>query len=264
MAFNYARTVAKTAAPTAAPTTPSLRLPPSAPSKDRGGRACDERFLVPALEDDGVLFEWEEFVGTDAAGQEEEDDDDEGLHGAEAVDDDEDDPVVNAEIAASSTNPRVTAELARQLSAAIEENDALRLKMLELTGEPKDEAPTNVGAALLPAGVVKSKRSPAKPVPVKPSPRRSDPRPDRRSALPTVDEDYFGGYGFFDIHRTMLDDVPRTAAYRDALERNPRDGAEVLGGLRHRHPLDAPRRCVRGRRRRRGADGGVRARQRRA
>ena len=45
-----------------------------------------------------------------------------------------------------------------------------------------------------------------------------------------MDEDYFGGYGFFDIHRTMLDDVPRTAAYRDALERNPSliEGAKVL------------------------------------
>ena len=235
MALNYARTVAKDRGASAS--TDDAESKVAAERAIEGiaaGEHRDERFLVPALEDDGVLFEWEEFVGTDAAGQdddEDDDDDDEGLHGAEAVDDDEDDPVVNAEIAASSTDPRVTAELAKQLSAAIEENDALRLKMLELNhGEPTDDAPTNVGAALLPDGVVKSRRSTAKPVPVKPSPKRSDPRPDRRSALPTVDEDYFGGYGFFDIHRTMLDDVPRTAAYRDALERNPSlmNGAKVL------------------------------------
>ena len=235
MALNYARTVAKDRGASAG--TDDAESKVAAERAIEGiaaGEHRDERFLVPALEDDGVLFEWEEFVGTDAAGQDDDDDDDdddEGLHGAEAVDDDEDDPVVNAEIAASSTDPRVTAELAKQLSAAIEENDALRLKMLELNhGEPTDDAPTNVGAALLPDGVVKSRRSTAKPVPVKPSPKRSDPRPDRRSALPTVDEDYFGGYGFFDIHRTMLDDVPRTAAYRDALERNPSlmNGAKVL------------------------------------
>ena len=36
-----------------------------------------------------------------------------------------------------------------------------------------------------------------------------------------VDDDYFGSYSFFDIHRTMLDDVARTATYRAALEKNP-------------------------------------------
>ena len=143
MALNYARTVAKDRGASAS--TDDAESKVAAERAIEGiaaGEHRDERFLVPALEDDGVLFEWEEFVGTDAAGQdddEDDDDDDEGLHGAEAVDDDEDDPVVNAEIAASSTDPRVTAELAKQLSAAIEENDALRLKMLELNhGEPTD------------------------------------------------------------------------------------------------------------------------------
>ena len=84
------------------------------------GEHRDERFLVPALEDDGVLFEWEDFVGTDAAGQD--DDDEEEEEGVEPNhdEDDEDDPVVNAEMAASSTDPRVTAELARQLHVEAE------------------------------------------------------------------------------------------------------------------------------------------------
>ena len=36
-----------------------------------------------------------------------------------------------------------------------------------------------------------------------------------------MDENYFGSYSYFDIHRVMLDDVARTAAYRVALEQNP-------------------------------------------
>ena len=167
MALNYARTVAKDRGASAG--TDDAESKVAAERAIEGiaaGEQRDERFLVPALEDDGVLFEWEDFVGTDAAGQDDDDDDEEEGVEPNHDEDDEDDPVVNAEIAASSTDPRVTAELARQLSAAIEENDALRLKMLELTGEPEDDAPANVGAALLPAGVVASKRSTAKPVPV--------------------------------------------------------------------------------------------------
>ena len=237
MALNYARTVAKDRG--AGEGTDAAASKDAASAAIEGiarGEHRDERFLVPTLEDDGVLFEWEEFVGADATNDaEDDDDDDDDATPTAKAGDDEDDPKVNAEIAASSTDPRVTAELAKQLTAAIAENDALKLKMLTLSvgggGESaEDDAPANVGAALLPDGVAKSK-SKSKPVPIRTKPQKSDPRPDKRSALPnTVDDHYFDGYGHFDIHRTMLDDVPRTAAYRDALESNPSlvNGARVL------------------------------------
>ena len=51
-----------------------------------------------------------------------------------------------------------------------------------------------------------------------------------QTTLQRVDDNYFGSYAYFDIHRTMLDDVARTRAYRDALERNPSlvRGAKVV------------------------------------
>ena len=41
------------------------------------------------------------------------------------------------------------------------------------------------------------------------------------TAAAKIDEAYFESYSFFDIHREMLSDRPRTEAYRNALERNP-------------------------------------------
>jgi len=45
-----------------------------------------------------------------------------------------------------------------------------------------------------------------------------------------VDSSYFDSYSYFDIHRDMLGDVPRTSTYREALECNPAlmTGARVL------------------------------------
>jgi protein arginine N-methyltransferase 3 len=54
----------------------------------------------------------------------------------------------------------------------------------------------------------------------------------RRSAVffVQVDSSYFDSYSYFDIHRDMLGDVPRTSTYREALECNPSlmNGARVL------------------------------------
>lgn len=52
----------------------------------------------------------------------------------------------------------------------------------------------------------------------------------RQAASRGVDEAYFDSYSFFDIHREMLSDAPRTEAYRRALEENPSlvRGATVL------------------------------------
>ena len=67
MALNYARTVAKDRG--AGEGTDAAASKDAASAAIEGiakGEHRDERFLVPTLEDDGVLFEWEEFVGADA------------------------------------------------------------------------------------------------------------------------------------------------------------------------------------------------------
>jgi protein arginine N-methyltransferase 3 len=48
--------------------------------------------------------------------------------------------------------------------------------------------------------------------------------------VPQVDATYFESYSYFSIHREMLGDIPRTSAYRTALEANPGllRGARVL------------------------------------
>jgi hypothetical protein len=77
MALNYARTVAKDRG--AGEGTDAAASKDAASAAIEGiarGEHRDERFLVPTLEDDGVLFEWEEFVGADATNDAEDDDDD--------------------------------------------------------------------------------------------------------------------------------------------------------------------------------------------
>jgi len=58
----------------------------------------------------------------------------------------------------------------------------------------------------------------------------ADPSAARRQAAASVDASYFESYSSFGIHRDMLADLPRTTAYRAALERNPglTRGARVL------------------------------------
>eukprot|EP01059_Diplonema_ambulator_P009622 TRINITY_DN19548_c0_g1_i1.p1 TRINITY_DN19548_c0_g1~~TRINITY_DN19548_c0_g1_i1.p1 ORF type:complete len:535 (+),score=108.52 TRINITY_DN19548_c0_g1_i1:46-1605(+) len=47
------------------------------------------------------------------------------------------------------------------------------------------------------------------------------PKTDEKTTRETDDKDYYYGYGKFDIHMMMLEDVPRTASYRTALMENP-------------------------------------------
>ena len=123
------------------------------------------------------------------------------------------------------------------LAAARAENDALRLRSGDVRGpgvapgDVTDDAPENVGSRR------RRRVRPGPPGPVATQPGSETAKPGSKTAKPgsktaaeVVDDDYFGSYSFFDIHRTMLDDVPRTAAYRTALERNPsltRDAAVV-------------------------------------
>ena len=93
-----------------------------------------------------------------------------------------------------------------------------------------DDAPANVGASVLGGPRPRPTDpdfhdSPTTPsggaFPSEKAKAKAPLRPRGASAAQAVDENYFGSYSYFDIHRVMLDDVARTAAYRVALEQNP-------------------------------------------
>jgi len=136
---------------------------------------------------------------------------------------------------------------AKALAAARMENDALRLQVLEMSqalGVPppgaNSDAPDNVGAGLV-NNNTSAPSSSAAPATAGPSSSSSSSAAAAAAAAPTgpvkagaaadkagpktaleaVDDNYFGSYSYFDIHRTMLDDVARTGTYRAALETNP-------------------------------------------
>ena len=179
------------------------------------GAHRDEKYLSPALEDDPVLFDWEDFVGV-------------GMD-ADALEDDQ-----AAEQAAKRAQEGGGSEDDASVTARLRaEVETLRLRVLEMSqrlGEtPEDEmddAPANVGALALgqrassddapeKGGANEKQKAPLRPR------RATEPKPAGKSASQAVDENYFGSYSYFDIHRVMLDDVARTAAYRVALEQNP-------------------------------------------
>ena len=178
------------------------------------GAHRDEKYLSPALEDDPVLFDWEDFVGV-------------GMD-ADALEDDQ-----AAEQAAKRAQEGGGSEDDASVTARLRaEVETLRLRVLEMSqrlGEtPEDEmddAPANVGALALGLGA-SSADAPEKggavfqKAPLRPR-GADEPKPTVKSASQAVDENYFGSYSYFDIHRVMLDDVARTAAYRVALEQNP-------------------------------------------
>ena len=179
------------------------------------GAHRDEKYLSPALEDDPVLFDWEDFVGV-------------GMD-ADALEDDQ-----AAEQAAKRAQEGGGSEDDASVTARLRaEVETLRLRVLEMSqrlGEtPEDEmddAPANVGALALgqrassgdapeKGGANEKPKAPLRPR------GATEPKPAGKSASQAVDENYFGSYSYFDIHRVMLDDVARTAAYRVALEQNP-------------------------------------------
>ena len=208
------------------------------------GEHRDEKYLVSALEDDPLLFEWEAFVGVSDDADDMEDDGEVEKRAAAAA------AVASAAVATDARDASPAAATAdgavlAALAEARAENDALRLRVLEMSealgvapGDVTDDAPENVGAGLLGGDDASAPVPASAPGPVcgaKPGSETAKPgsktaKPGSKTAAEVVDDDYFGSYSFFDIHRTMLDDVPRTAAYRTALERNPsltRDAAVV-------------------------------------
>jgi len=195
------------------------------------GEHRDEKFLAPALEDDPVLFDWEDFVGV-------------GVDPSTVEDDQAAEDAARRATDAIETN---SVEANRAAVASLRaENEALRLRALELSqrlGETRgeddilDASPANVGARVFsrePGGSLE-RREPASANAARGASRAAGggesggaPRPPgrrienpKRAASEAVDANYFGSYSFFDIHRVMLDDVSRTSAYRVALEQNP-------------------------------------------
>lgn len=191
--------------------------PPAAAAAAAAGIASgahrDEKFLAPALTDDPLLFDWEDFVGV-------------GIDN-ETVEDDQAAEAKARKMAEQGDELADNAQLAATLAVLRAENEALKMRVLEMSarlGESLtvDDAPTNVGASLGFVGnAIFGKEAPK----TYPKPKRGSAPAKRNGDAPTsqslIDDNYFGSYGYFDIHRTMLDDVARTAAYRVALEENP-------------------------------------------
>lgn len=191
--------------------------PPAAAAAAAAGIASgahrDEKFLAPALTDDPLLFDWEDFVGV-------------GIDN-ETVEDDQAAEAKARKMAEQGDELADNAQLAATLAVLRAENEALKMRVLEMSarlGESLtvDDAPTNVGASLGFVGdAIFGKEAPK----TYPKPNRGSAPAKRNGDAPTsqslIDDNYFGSYGYFDIHRTMLDDVARTAAYRVALEENP-------------------------------------------
>lgn len=187
---------------------PALRAYEEAVVEGGGGKApvpppawASDEFLVPALPDDPlVTYDYEEEDGD----EEEQEAQEEAKAGPSAGDIDQQ----------LTTMQRLAAE-----------NAALRTRLQALVEATLPEELRGESALLQQGGAVKEQEEDAKPAtPAKPKPTTSS------AAAALIDAAYFDSYSHFDIHREMLSDVPRTQAYRDALEKNPSltKGASVV------------------------------------
>lgn len=183
----------------------------------REGRWRDEAYLTPTMESDGVLFGFEPYI----EGRED-----------DSVDGDEEDGDGDAADELDGVDAR---ETARRLKA---ENEELRLRLFEVmtTAGMVDEA--SIAEAFSPViapgtemstrSVTANERADATAAGVKvmtlanhADRARSMAESAEEKIRREVDEGYFDGYSYFDIHRDMIGDIARTDAYRDALEKNP-------------------------------------------
>ncbi|GIL52530.1 hypothetical protein Vafri_8372 [Volvox africanus] len=209
--------------------------PPLAASGSGGAAWLDDHYLVPAMEDDALLFyDFEDLAAAAAKA------DTGGLKGT----------VTGTCTTIGDGGSEV--ELARLR----EENEALRaaLKVMrqeflpeELREAEGDEGPSASGAADGAARANGNGAGPRTSAPPSGAQPAADPEAASASAAATatatataadvaaakarkVDAAYFDSYSYFDIHREMLGDKPRTQSYQAALERNPQliRGATVL------------------------------------
>ncbi|KAG2501748.1 hypothetical protein HYH03_000248 [Edaphochlamys debaryana] len=178
----------------------------------------DDRYLVPALEDDALLcYDFEEVAAAAAAAA--------------------------AGAGPSGSGGAAAAPSAAELAALRSENEALRAALEAMRNEflPEElreggEGPSTSAAAGDAGGASTSGGAAAE---AAAAAAGLDPEAAEAAAVAAaaaadkakkVDQAYFESYSYFDIHREMLGDKPRTEAYRDALERNPGlvKGARVM------------------------------------
>ncbi|GLC40712.1 hypothetical protein PLESTB_000030300 [Pleodorina starrii] len=194
----------------------------------------DDRYLVPALEDDALLFyDFEDVAAAAAAAAAGGTPDGAAGPGAAGG---------GGDGAAAAATATAASELARLR----EENEALRTALAamrqaflpeELREDSGGEGPSTSAAAAAPAPAAADAGAGASTsVPAAGSPgQAADPEAAAAAAVAAaaarkVDAAYFDSYSYFDIHREMLGDKPRTESYQAALERNPGliRGATVL------------------------------------
>ena len=143
------------------------------------GAQREEKYLIPVLENDPVLFEWEAFVGVADDADALEDDEEAEIKAVAAstaataaafamsgvsVDEAEVSTVAAVDAgpgAGAPPPPPDSAAMLRALAATRAENDALRLQVLEMSqalgvapsaAADADDAPANIGAGLIAGG----------------------------------------------------------------------------------------------------------------
>ncbi|KXZ55523.1 hypothetical protein GPECTOR_2g1072 [Gonium pectorale] len=212
-----------------------------------GGAAAwsDDRYLVPAMEDDALLFyDFEEVAAAAAAAA--------GSEGAGP----------SGSGAGPGAGAATTA--AAEASRLREENAALRaaLEAMRQAFLPEELREADTDASTSAAAVTAAAAAPGADWGAASAIRAAEPtssaaaapegQPEAAASAAAADPEaaavvaaasaaaaetarrvdaaYFDSYSYFDIHREMLGDKPRTEAYRDALERNPSllRGARVL------------------------------------
>jgi protein arginine N-methyltransferase 3 len=195
---NYIRAQVAAGAAPAAVVAPLAAAPRGAAAPWRA-----DALLAPALADDALLFhDWEEEAegaGDEASG------DTAGGPGANAADDDA---------------LRAAVDAVRAL--ALEGGDALR----SLLGDAAAARPPTASSGAPPAAAGTAAAAASAPA-LDPAAAAASAA---KAAAAEVDARYFESYSFFEIHRDMLADAPRTGAYQRALENNPAlmAGATVL------------------------------------
>ncbi|GFR48908.1 hypothetical protein Agub_g10857, partial [Astrephomene gubernaculifera] len=226
---------------------PLLAASRSSTSTSASPAWADDRYLLPALQDDALLFYDYEEVAAEAAEAAAAARAAAGASGAG-------DAGAGPSGASSSapTAPSTAAAVAAEAARLRAENEALRtaLEAMRQAFMPEElrevlagEAPSSSAPAAAAAAAPQepSTSTAAAPAPAAAAPSAAPATAEEREEVAAaaavaadkarkVDAAYFDSYSYFDIHREMLGDKPRTEAYRAALECNPGllRGAAVL------------------------------------
>ena len=172
----------------------------------------DEVYFTPVLSDDALLFDWETYANGG------------------------DDEAEDVGATAGGFDVEAAAQAMRKLSM---ENEELRVRLFEVMTSAGMVDEASIAAAFSPVVAQGTEESTAgtataaaiealrideqatKTTATPSSDTRTEPQTAEEKLKQDVDDDYFGSYSTFDIHRDMIGDTARTESYRDALERNP-------------------------------------------